>query len=80
MKVVYLIKSGHVPEFVASNRLTAYECLKSIIPVLERSFLKSYEQVNRDLKRESRLYECPTPTGYYTIKEYPLRQRRNAGI
>lgn len=78
MKVVYLIKAGHIPSDIANNKLTAYECLKAVVPLLERDYLKSYEQVNRDLKKERKLYECMTPTGYYTIQEFPLRQRKSA--
>ena len=77
-KFVYLVSSRHTPEFVATNVKTAYECLNSIIPLLEKDYLKSYVQAFRDINKESAIYECMTPTGYYTIKRFPLKQRRNA--
>ena len=80
VKFVYLVSSKHTPEFVATNVKVAYECLKSIVPILEKDYLKSYVQVFRTIKGELNFYECMTPTGYYTIKQYPLKHRRNAKV
>jgi len=80
VKFVYLVSSRHTPEFIATNVKTAYECLSTIIPLLEKDYLKSYVQVYRNIKEEYGLYECMTPTGYYTIKLYPLKHRKNAKV
>lgn len=77
-KLVYLVMVGPIPSDVASNVLTSYECLKSVVPLLERDYLKSYEQVTRDLKSDRKIYELNTPTGHYSIKPYTLKQRKNA--
>ena len=77
-KFVYLVSSKHTPEFIANNVKVAYECLSSIIPLLEKEYLLSYVQCHRHMQKEKKIFECMTPTGYYTIKEFQLKQRRNA--
>ena len=77
-KFVYLVSSKHTPEFIANNVKVAYNCLSSIVPILEKDYLLSYVQCHRKMKSGVKLFECMTPTGYYTIRQFPLKQRRNA--